>query len=57
MVVLQSENSASILVSFSTMTGFYHQLRSRSFRGLIELFLGEHVLNSLIFNLNGGDWG
>ena len=26
-------------------------------RGLIELFFGEHVFNSLIFILNGGYWG
>ena len=57
MVVLQSENSASVLVSFSTWIVFYHHLRLRSFCGLIEMFLGEHVLNSLIFIRNSGDWG
>ena len=47
----------SILVSFSTRIVFYHQLRSKSFHGLIELFFGEHILNSLIFILKSGDWG
>ena len=39
------------------LDSFLSSLRSMSFCGLIELFFGEHVFNSLIFILNGGDWG
>ena len=49
---LQSEISASVLWSFSPGQ-FSSLVRSRFIRGLIELIFGEHVLNSLIFILNG----
>ena len=35
---------------------FSSSVRSRFICGLIELIFGEHVLNSLIFILNGADW-
>ena len=35
---------------------FDHELRLRLICGSIEPIFGEHVQNSLIFILNGGDW-
>ena len=35
---------------------FSSSVRSQFIRGLIELIVCEHVLNSLIFVLNGADW-
>ena len=55
MSYFQYEISASVLWSFSPEQ-FSSSVRSRFIRGLIELIFGEHVLNSLIFILNGADW-
>ena len=41
--------------NFCPQTRFDQTLRSTSIRGPIELKFGEHIHDSMIFNLNGGD--